>query len=130
MNSPSGCSATWRSMPEVDSIRTPSGSRSPVATYSIAWVEHPHSGWIRNSASGCSARVEAMSSGRMIEKAQLASHERSEPHVGAEEDLGFRTTLAPHVLDHLDGVGGGAAVVRLGLHLRRGVHVHHHDGAG
>ena len=44
---------------------TPSASTSPAATYSIAWVEQPHSGWIRNSASGCSARVRSMSSGRM-----------------------------------------------------------------
>ena len=56
MNSPSGLASTCLSMPEVESMWTPSESMSPEATYSIAWVEQPHSGWIRNSASGCSAR--------------------------------------------------------------------------
>ena len=128
---------------------TPSGSISPEATYSIACVAQPHSGWIRNSASGFSARVWTMSSGRMpawtwhspsqmwkrarrsgsSSKSGLALDEGAEPHVGAEEDLGVGAVLGPDVLDHLDRVGGGAAVVGLGLHLGRGVDVHHHQRA-
>ncbi len=42
-----------------------SASTSPAATYSITDVEHPHSGWIRNSAPGFSSRTSAMSPGRM-----------------------------------------------------------------
>ena len=60
----------------------------------------------------------------------LALDEGAEPHVGAEEDLGVRTVLAEDVLDDLDRVPRGAAVVGLGLDLRRGVHVHHDHGAG
>ena len=125
-------------------------SMSPAATYSIAWVEQPHSGWIRNSASGFSARVRAMSSGRMpawtwhspsqmwkrarrsgsSTQAGLALDEGAEPHVGAEEDLGLGAVLGPDVLDDPDRVGGGAAVVGLRLHLGRGVDVHHDQGAG
>ena len=88
---------------------TPSGSMSPEATYSIAWVEQPHSGWIRNSASGCSARtvgdvvgadagvdvalavpdVEAGAALGVVEQPGLALDEGAEPHVGAEQDLGL-----------------------------------------
>ena len=48
----------------------------------------------------------------------------AEPHVGPEQDLGVVAVLAPDVLDDLHGVGGGAAVVGLGLDLGRRVHVH------
>ncbi len=57
MKLPRGFAATAANIPEVESMWTPSASMSPAATYSIAWVEQPHSGWIRNSASGFSARV-------------------------------------------------------------------------
>ena len=129
---------------------TPSASTSPEATYSIAWVEQPHSGWIRNSAPGCSARraldvlgpdagvnmalavpdVEPRVARRIVGQPGLAGDERAQPHVGAEEDLRVRPVLAPDVLDHLDRVGRRAAVVRLGLHLGRGVDVHDHHRAG
>ena len=52
-------------MPPVESMCTPSASTSPAATYSMTEVEQPHSGWMRKSAPGCSARVRAMSDGRM-----------------------------------------------------------------
>ncbi len=129
---------------------TPSEEMSPEATYSSAWVEQPHSGWIRNSASGCSARtcgdvvradpgvdvalavpdVEAGVALGVVRQPELARDERAQPHVGAEKDLGLRPVLGPDVLDDLDRVRGGAAVVGLGLHLRRGVDVHHDDRAG
>ena len=48
----------------------------------------------------------------------------AEEHVGAEEDLGVVAVLAADVLDHLDGVRGGAAVVGLRLDLGGGVDVH------
>jgi len=54
---------------------------------------------------------------------------RAEPHVGAEQDLGVLAVLAVDVLHDLHGVRRGAAVVRLGLHLGRGVHVHHDNRA-
>ena len=93
---------------------TPSASTSPAATYSIAWVEQPHSGWTRNSASGCSARVagdvvgadpgvdvalagpdvEAGAALGVLEQAGLALDVGAEPHVGAEEDLGLGAVLA------------------------------------
>ena len=44
---------------------TPSLDTSPAATYSMTCVTQPHSGWIRKSASGCSARISLMSAGRM-----------------------------------------------------------------
>ncbi len=53
----------------------------------------------------------------------------AQEHVGAEQDLGVGPVLAPDVLDHLDRVRGGAAVVGLGLDLGGGVHVHDHHGA-
>ena len=54
----------------------------------------------------------------------------TEEHVGSEQDLGVIAVLAVDVLDDLHGVRGRAAVVGLGLHLRRGVDVHDHDRAG
>src|SRR3712207_7406867 len=47
----------------------------------------------------------------------------------SEEDLGVIAVLAPDVLDHLHRVGGGAAVVRLRLHLGGRVDVHDDDRA-
>src|SRR5665811_2445253 len=49
---------------------------------------------------------------------------------GPDEDLGLGPVLAQDVLDHLDRVGGGAAVVGLGLDLGRGVDVHDDDRVG
>ncbi len=86
---------------------TPSEEMSPEATYSSAWVEQPHSGWIRNSASGCSARTVVMSVGPdpgvdvalavpdveagvavgIVGELQLARDERAQPHVRPEQDL-------------------------------------------
>ena len=122
-------------------------SRSPEATNSIAWVAQPHSGWIRNSATGWSARVAAMSSGRMPLDMALAvadvegggSVGSSQPELRATKEPSqvsgprgprCRSALAPDVLNHLDGVRRRAAVVGLGLHLRRRVHVHDHHRAG
>ena len=62
--------------------------------------------------------------------AGLALDVGAEPHVGAEEDLGLGAVLAQDVLDDLDRVGGGAAVVGLRLDLGRGVDVHHDDRVG
>jgi hypothetical protein len=56
--------------------------------------------------------------------------ERAEEHVGAEQDLGVLAVLAVDVLDHRHRIGGGHAVVRLGLDLGRRVDVHHDDRAG
>ena len=121
---------------------TPSEPMSPEATYSIACVEQPHSGWIRNSASGWAARWALMSSGLMpawtwhspsqtcIGFARLPLDVGAEPHVGAEQDLDVLAVLGADVLDDLDRVRGGAAVVGLGLHLGGGVDVHDDDGAG
>ena len=62
--------------------------------------------------------------------ARLALDERSQPHIGSEQDLGVLAVLAPDVLDDLHGVRGGAAEVGLRLDLGGGVHVHHHDRPG
>ena len=74
--------------------------------------------------------VEAGAALGVVDEAGLALDEGAEPHVGAEEDLGLGPVLGPDVLDHLDRVGGGAAVVGLGLDLGRGVDVHDDQGAG
>ena len=128
---------------------TPSGSTSPEATYSIAWVEQPHSGWIRNSASGCSARVArcrrgGSRRGRGTRRPRRGSARRARGRRAARSRA-RRTSPATcrgrrgsrslpraraRCADDLHRVGGGAAVVRLGLHLGGGVDVHHHDGAG
>ena len=104
---------------------TPSEEMSPEATYSSAWVEQPHSGWIRNSASGCSDAglgdvlgtdpgvdvalavpdVEARVALGVASEAGLAGDERAQPHVGAEEDLRLGAVLGPDVLDDGDRVG-------------------------
>ncbi len=57
--------AAYLSMPPVESMCTPSASTSPAATYSMTEVEHPHSGWMRKSAPGCSSRTRVMSEGRI-----------------------------------------------------------------
>ena len=41
----------------------------------------------------------------------------AQPHVRAEQDLDVLAVLGPYVLDHLHGVGRGAAVVGLRLDL-------------
>ena len=129
---------------------TPSPEMSPAATYSIAWVEQPHSGWIRNSASGWSARiafdvvgadpgmdvalavpdVEAGTALGIVEEPGLALDEGAEPHVGTEQDLRLRPVLLPDVIDDLNRVRRGAAVVGLGLDFGRRIDVHDDDGAG
>ena len=57
---------------------------------------------------------------------RLALHVGREEHVGEEEDLPVRGDR----LHDLDGIGGGAAVVGLRLHLGGGVDVGDDDGAG
>ena len=57
--------------------------------------------------------VEAAAALGIVDQAGLALDEGAQPHVGAEEDLGLGTVLGPDVLDDLDRVGGGAAVVGL-----------------
>ncbi len=129
---------------------TPSGSMSPEATNSIAWVEQPHSGWIRNSAFGCSSRVRAMSSGlipawtwhspsqmwkrprRSGSSTRPVSRSTKAPsHMsGPKRISGLGTVLGPDVADDVDRVGRGDAVVGLGLDLGRGVDVHDDDRAG
>ena len=52
-----------RAFPRCENMWTPPSAMSPAATYSMHWVAQPHSGWIRNSASGRSARMRLMSSG-------------------------------------------------------------------
>ena len=84
-----------------------------------AWTWHsPSQTWKRARRSGSSTQP------------GLALDEGAEPHVGAEEDLGLGAVLGPDVLDDLDRVGGGAAVVGLRLDLGRGVDVHDDEGAG
>ncbi len=74
--------------------------------------------------------VEAGAPLGIVVQAGLALDEGAQPHVRPEEDLRLRPVLGPDVLDHLDRVGGGAAVVGLGLHLGRGVDVHDHQRPG
>ena len=130
------------SMPPVESMWTPSGSTSPAATYSMTEVEQPHSGWMRKSAPGCSARIvgDVARADPGVDVALAVPHvhrlagalldEGAEEHVGPEEDLGVLAVLAVDVLDDRDGVGGRHAVVGLRLDLGRGVDVHHDDRAG
>jgi hypothetical protein len=68
--------------------------------------------------------VEAGVALRILGEAKLARDEGPEPHVRAEEDLGVGAVLSPDVVDDLDRIRRGAAVVRLGLHLGGGVDVH------
>ena len=105
-------------------------------------VEQPHSGWMRKSAPGCSARISVMSLGRIpawtwhspshtrIGAPGALLDERAEEHVGPEQDLGVLAVLAVDVLDDRDRVGGRHAVVGLRLDLGRGVDVHDDDRAG
>ena len=98
----------------------PRGARRGSASMSSgrmpAWTWHsPSQTWKRARRSGSSRRPVSRST------------KAPEPHVGAEEDLGLGAVLGPDVLDDLDRVGGGAAVVGLRLHLGRGVDVHDDD---
>ena len=68
--------------------------------------------------------VEARTTLGVVDQAGLALDERPQPHVRAEQDLGLGPVLLPDVIDDVDGVGGSAAVVGLGLDLGRGVDVH------
>ena len=138
MNSSASESAGRLIIPSVERICTPSGSMSPADIASSTLVEQPHSGWMRNSASGCSARCSRMFSG--IDAGVHVTlahphvdvlapghppHVRAEEHVGQEEDL----LVGGDGVHDLHRVARRAAVVALGLHLGRRVHVRDDDGA-
>src|ERR1700752_5298129 len=54
----------------------------------------------------------------------------TQEHVGPEQDLRVVAVVAVDVLDDLDGVRRGAAVVGLGFDLRARVDIHHDDRVG
>src|SRR5680860_1483524 len=86
---------------------------------------------LRPDVVGPDAGVDVALAGPDVHRvAGLALDVGAQPDVRAEEDLRLGAVLAEDVLDHLDRVGGGAAVVGLRLDLGRGVDVHDDDRVG